>query len=403
MHLAFGMAAAGVYAQPPTAPDPRPEMISPEALNEAIGGPSIVSLSFEKAPPEEIVRALVQQVGVALDSYASTDLLKTMPPVNVSLKDQPFIVALANFAAQLGLSFTLKNPTGFDKPPAGMTLQLQKTADPHQQLTGPISTHGPFVVIATAIERKRAVALASARAAEQAPITREEATLDFVVFADPKLRERGMFGTPHFTDGGGWRIRAAENEAPWDARARQQGPPFLEWRYRATCELPSGAQQAPPLKATGSGVVIATKSEQWEIEDPTGAKNLVKETQLGSGSRRYEINAITSAPARPGQHSYDVVLTISGVGVDKGRWSGWPSLPASVVVDSFRLLDAEGRDYAPITWDIKGGTFTARFDNTKARRASKPASGPATNARWTIPTELRTAEIPVELPSQTLP
>lgn len=403
--LAILFAAATAVAQPPVAPDSKPETISPEALSEAIGGPSRVSLSFDNARPEEIVRALVAPVGIALDGYASTDLLKKMPPTSISISDQPFTVALTMLAKQLGVSFTLKHPTGFDAPASGMTLQLQKSTDPQMQMAGPILTRGPFVVIATALERRKTVALEENGGGENQPITREEATLEFVVLADPKLRQHGAYGAPKFADAGPWRIRPAENEAPWDARARNQGPPFLEWRYKATCELAADAQQTPPLTTTATGLLVTTKTEQWEIEDPLAANGIAKEVPLEGGKRRYEITEIRAAAAagRGRQQAYDVVLNISGVGIDKGRWSGWPALPADVVIDSFRLVDGDGADYTPLSWEMKGGTLNARFDNSKGRRAAKPASGPPAKAIWKLPVQIRAAEIPVEFPSLALP
>lgn len=401
-HVAPIIAAATAFAQPPVGPDQRPETISPDELNRAIGGPTLVTLSFDNARPEEVARALVSQAGIALDGYASTDLLKKMPPISFSAADQAFTATLAALARQLDVSFTLKTPGGFDKPPSGMTLQLQKSEDPQMKMAGPMVTRGPFVIIGTALERRKLTALPQASHGQIAPVAREEATLDFVVLGDPKLRQHGVHGAPTFPSGSAWRIRPAENEPPWDARARNQGPPFLEWRYRATCELTTAATQTPPFAATASEILVATKAEPWEIEDPLKATGAFKEVRIGQGTRRYEVKQIGPA-ARGRQQAYDVVLAISGIGIDKGRWSGWPTLPAGVVVDSFRLLDSNGTDYAPVSWEMKGGTFTATFDNSRGRGAGKVAEGTLTKAVWTLPTELRTVEIPVDLPSLPLP
>ncbi len=404
--LAVAFVTASAFAQPPVGPDPRPDPISPEALNDAIGGPSLVTLRFNDARPEEVVRALVQQVGIALDSYASTDLLKKMPPMSVSVVEQPFTVALATVTAQLGVWFTLKNPTGFDNPPSGMTLQLQKNEDPQMQMAGPMLQRGPFLVIATAVERKRTAAVIDRRAGDQRRVSKDEATVDFVILGDPKLRQHFAYGAPKFGETAGWKIRSAETESPWDARVRNQGLPFLEWRYRATCELSGDLREStPPLQATASDLLVATAIEKWVIEDAVEARGLARELPLAKGSRRYEVKEIAAAAARggAGQHAYDVRLVLSGSGIDKGTWSGWPPLPAGTVLDSFRLLDADGRDYAPLSWEMKGGAFTAQFSNSRARGGGQPATGKATRAEWTLTKELRMVEIPIEFPALPLP
>lgn len=401
---AFSVALTAAVAQPPVGPDPKPEKISPDELLAVIGGPTVVRLSFENARPEEVVRALVQPAGIVLDGYASTDLLKKMPPISVAIADQPFFVALKNVATQLGVSFTLKNPTGFDKPPSGMTLQLQKSEDPQTQISGPMITRGPFVIVATAIERKRSIALELTSAPDRKAPAREEVTVDFAVFADPKVRTRGLQGRPKFADVAPWRIRSAETEAPWDARERNQGPPHLEWRYRATCELPAGAQQAR-LQTTGSELLVTTKSEPWEIEDVSKAAGTSREVPVAGGTRRYQIEeiALTGGAATSRQSSYNVRLTLSGIGIDKGRWSDWPPIAASAVVDAFRLLDANGRDYAPVSWELKGSAFTATYSNAKGRNGGQPAVAHAAKAIWAVPAEIRSVEMPIEFAALPLP
>src|ERR1035438_1164803 len=83
-----------VMAQPSYRPDPTPKAISTEEFNKAIGGPTLVTMDFKDARPEQVYEALAQQVGMLLYTDESISLLKALPPMTVSIKNQPFLATL---------------------------------------------------------------------------------------------------------------------------------------------------------------------------------------------------------------------------------------------------------------------------------------------------------------------
>ena len=395
-----------VVAQPPVGPDPLPPEISPEQLSDLAGGPTLVTLKHDNARPERLFEALAEQAGILLDPYDSTTLLKKLPPLSIAIEAQPFLVALQTLASRVGVAFTLKNPTGFAAPPSGMMLQLQQSDDPQMHMSGPAIVRGPFVVIATALERTRSVALVGDAPENSPPAARDEAILDFVVFADPKLRVMGVQGAPIFISEGEWQIRSADEEGVWGVRSRQQGQPFLEWRFRARCKLPPDARRTPPFAARATKLLVTTNSAEWVIPDVSAAKDASKEVPLAGGQRRYMVNAVTASGNtrnRPGQETYAVNLSVTGIGVTKGRWSGWPPLTAADIVGSFRLVDSAKHDYRPQGYELKNETFTGTFSNDRGRASGPRATGPAEEAIWKLPTEIRMVSMPVDFAALPLP
>jgi hypothetical protein len=140
------MAMHVVLAQPPVGPDPQPKTISTEEFNKMIGGPSLVTMDFKDARPEKVYAALAEQAGMVLDEYLFTDLLKTLPPMTVSIKGQPILVALGKLAAQQGLHFTFRHHAR--SPACSVALQLRKINDPQMEMDGPM------------LERERRVSIA---------------------------------------------------------------------------------------------------------------------------------------------------------------------------------------------------------------------------------------------------
>lgn len=397
-------------AQPPTGPDPDPRIISPEELSKALSGPTLVTLHFKDARPEQVFQALTEQAGVHLNAYQTTDLLKKLPPLTVSIERQPFAAALHTLASRCGLSFNTTTSREFEKSASGLTLTLKQSPDPQEQMSGPMRVQGPFVVIATSIQSRRTTALVSDRAVEASPTTsRNDLFVDFVILGDPKLRTHGLDGAPIFqaSNAALWDIRSVDSEGLWNARANSQGVTPLEWRFTAHLKAPTVAgQQSIGLQATSTELLVTTKSETWEVPDILSVKDLARTIDLTEGKRRYIIHSVQ--PEENNDLSgrgerYAVRLTLSGVGISKGVWSGWPAPSLSNLIGALRLVDDEGRDFAPYRYELKANEFSGSFWNGRARRLGKQAVGKPAKLLWRLPTEIRTVEIPIEFTELPLP
>lgn len=67
---------------------------------------------------------------------------------------------------------------------------------------------GPFVIIATSVQRARTLRLSEA-GEKRAPAARQDFRADFVILADPKLLKHELLGAPTFScEPEGWEVRS---------------------------------------------------------------------------------------------------------------------------------------------------------------------------------------------------
>lgn len=409
--LATGTA---VLAQPPMAPDQRPKAISPDDLDRAIGGPTLVTLNHQQARPELVFHDLAKQAGVLLDPYESTALLKKLPSLSISVEKKPVLLVLHTLASQLELSFTLKSSLRFEQSPTWLVLQLKRGNEPQTRMSGPLLSRGPFVVIATSIQRTRTIAL-TGDPKQTTSAAQDGLSVDFVILGDPRLRRQGILGSPTFFSRKGWTIRSADNESPWKERTAHQGPALLEWRFTAHRNLTSDEQRVPSLRATATSLLVTTRSKTWEISDLLAVKDAKRDVTLAEGDRRYTLHGITVAQ-RPGvgigaarQDVSTVRVSVSGVGFDNDMWSGWPPLTADHLVSSLRLVDSNGADFLPESYQLQKRMLSVQFSNLSPhvteRQGSEPtfvADKPA-KLLWSLPAEIRTVEIPIDFADLPMP
>jgi hypothetical protein len=396
-----------VIAQPPYGP---PKASAPDELVRAIGGPTLITLKFTDARPELVFASLAKQAGVHLHAYESTDLLKKLPPMTVDMKDVPCMVALKTLASKLGLIFTLpRSASVLEESPTGLTLRLQVADDSHVPLDGPTLVRGPFVIIATSVQRAHTLRLSEA-GEKRAPAARQDFRADFVILADPKLLKHELLGAPTFSyEPEGWEVRSVDRERIWTLRDGVNETSPLEWRYSAHRRVgPSDQTKTLTFKATAGGrALVTTKTQTWEVSDILAAKNVSKEASVSSqGRRRYTIHEIKRVPntdiSRRGE-MYQVSLWVSGIGLDEGRW-GWPKVTGNHLIESFRLVDAEGRDFEPYgPFAYEKSVLSGIFWSGRARGVGKAAVGPPTRMIWTLPTEIRAIQIPIEFTGLPVP
>lgn len=325
--IALHSSGGTALAQPPFGPDPDPSVISPEELLKVWGAPTLVTLKYKDARPEKVFEDLSQQAGVRLDAYATMDMLKKLPPLTVTMERQPYTVALHTLASQCGLSFNTTGGLNTQESATGLLLVLKQSLDPQEQMSGPLLVRGPFVVIATSIQSRRTVALASDQSGGRTPpASRNDLCVDFVILGDPQLLTQGLDGAPVFQNldaAALWHIRSVDSEGLWQTRANNQGVTPLEWRYTAHLKTPPATgQRSVALQATSTEMLVTTKSETWAVPDILGVKDLAKTITLTEGERRYTIHSVQPEKdndiSRRGER-YAVRLSLSGVGISKGR------------------------------------------------------------------------------------
>lgn len=407
--LVASMLETGVaVAQPPFPPDPRPKAITPDDLDRAIGGPTLVTLKFTDTRPDLVFASLAKQAGVHLHAYESTATLKKLPAMSVDLKDVPCMVALKTLSARLGLNFTLAwGGSPLEESPTGLVLRVEPAGDPQLRMEGPTLVRGPFVVIATSVQRARTISL-SEPAKDRPAAARDDLWIDFVILADPKLLKHELLGEPTFYDAGGWTFRSIDREGMWSRRASFQGSSPVEWRFSAHRRgVPADSPRIPVLKALATRLHVTTKSEAWEVRDILKTQNATKEVTLAEGKRRYTIQLVQEIDnpdfSRRGA-MFAVHLGVSGVGITKGKWSGWPEMKGDHLNHSFRLLDADGNDFAPYgQFKLEKFGLSGKYRSGHPRGVGKVATGDPVRAIWKLPTEIRAIEIPIEFANLPLP
>lgn len=401
--LSFGTASA----QPPVGPDPRPKVIALDDLNRVIGGSTLVTLKFTDARPEAVAASLAKQAGFHLDAYETTSTLKKLPAISVDLDGVPVLVALKSLAAKQGLNFTLTRSGEYEKNPSGLTLRMQSAADPVLRMEGPTLVRGPFLIIATSVQRTRTNSL-SVLAKDRPATTRDDYALEFVFLGDPKLLKHGLLGVPTLFGIDGWTIRSVDGDTPWRSRASEKGSSPLEWRFSAHRRIPPlDPPKVPTFAANATRMLVTTKTATWEVADILSVKDVSKEVTLAEGKRLYtvhEIKEIENTDVSKRGRMYTVKLGVSGVGVSKGKWSGWPEPSAPYLFKDFRLVDAEGREYARYgDLEFKAPNLSARFWSGAGQGDGATAKGPPVRAIWTLPAEFRSIEIPIEFANLPLP
>ncbi len=386
-------------SQPPVGPDELPARIKMEELSKAVGGPSMVNFHVQNLTARQVFELLAKQGEVALDPYETTDLLNTLPAQSVSFRNEPFLFALRKLTSQLGLYFEFVDTFTVSTSPSGLTLRLRKATDPAHSFAGPTYGNGLFLVIATQSHRNRFERLRLAEdVASQKSSTREVVEIDLVIFADPKLKMHGMLGGCAMSQGDGWKIRSVDKEGVWGERARDHAVQN-EWRYTASRVLnPGESMKTASFSLTGLGPVVVTRSESWELSDLKTSHT--KDVQLTQGPRQYKLLEVKHIPkSRPSDYgeTYQVVFSVEGVGISKGRWSNWPLVHAGDLIMPLRLVDAEGNDYGVKTVGLKKGIeegiVIAEFNSRIPRGGGNLPTGPAVKVLWTVPSEVRMAQM----------
>lgn len=393
------LVAGTLCSQPPVGPDELPATINMEELSKAVGGPSMVNFQLQNVSARTVFSVLAKQGQVVLDPYETTDLLNTLPAQSISFKNEPFLLALRKLAGQLGLSFEFIERPIMDDSPSGLTLKLQKAADPVFNTAGPTYGNGLFLVIATQSHRNRFESLRLAEdIASQKGSTREVIDIDLVVFADPKLKTLGMLGGWALSGADGWTVRSVDKEGVWGERARDHAAQ-LEWRFTASKVVASGESiKSVSFTLPAKGPFVVTRSERWELTDLKTSHT--KDVQLVQGARQYKLLEVKHIPkSRPSDYgeTYQVVFSVEGVGISKGRWSRWPLVHAGDLIMPLRLVDAQGNDYGVKTVGLKKGIeegiVIAEFNSNLPRVSGKAPTGPAVKVIWTVPTEVRMAQM----------
>jgi hypothetical protein len=149
------------------------EVVSQIDENRAIG-PSLITMHFNDVTPDVVFQTLSKQCYIDLRPFPDNLWLQqTWPRVSLDIDHQPFWSAMQTIAAKTGADIQLVNDG----------VRIARTVGVPPRAAGPWVVHGPFMVVATQINRTQTIALGG-----PAGGTRSDFSLQMAVYAEPKIR-----------------------------------------------------------------------------------------------------------------------------------------------------------------------------------------------------------------------
>lgn len=355
---------------------------------DRLTGPSYVTLRLKDATPAAAFSELSKQAQAPIRAYPE-DLWQQgeWPALTLDLRRKPFWIAAQELSEKSGV--------GLQASDDGLRLVRGPG-----QLGGPSVIHGPFLIVATQVNRTQTILLGDNAAGQPArpPIVRGR-TNDFgvhlLVLPEPKLSVIRV--------NSGVRLEQAVDEKGNDlappagagGQGYASGMPGA-WNVYARLNYPAaGAGQTIARLAGTVTFVVQTKSEKIEIPDPLTLKDAFRVV----GGSRVTFHQMTRNGER---FELKVSLTPDGnaAGADGAR--GMSSLFQSVQ-SRLRVLNAAGEPLDRRGFSSEGSGREMRFTLHFAARPGAAANGEPARLVWDVPTETRDVEVPFEFTDLPMP
>ena len=340
--------------------------------------PTLISLHFKDAPAQAVAREISNQAKVELGTWHES-VWKQARPLTIDIDRQPFWLAMKEFSEKSGL-----RPDAHGGRP-GMTLnQGTMSATKHY-------AHQCFFFVAESANRSHGVSF------EKPEQVNTHFALSFKVYVDPKVRVlKGsqQLRLVEVKDENGKSLIPAAPQGEW-----MGGPSWGQgWLWQITTPLawsPDTGKRIATFRATAK-FMVETKTDHWEIADVLAVKDAVKEV----GAVKYTIKSVTQNG--PDQCSVKVLITQPA-----GRQPEQnPLTDFSTFQRAIQLLDASGR-----AWQSSGGGGGGSWERleydlsfySSGGGGNPPKPGPPVKLRWSIPTEIKTIEVPITFEDLPIP
>ncbi|MBV9467677.1 MAG: hypothetical protein JO316_01840 [Abitibacteriaceae bacterium] len=388
---AVGALVQCAMAQPPDrgADDPSGEsrlpLILPAELKRSIGGPTLITLHLKNVKPQAALDEFIKQAkqgGVEVRLYASGQELPIKEPVTLDITAQPFWQALQTLAPKIGVFPSPWNNRN------GITLAAWN--NPFG--TGLTQMSWPGLIVAREINRTQV--FTQPLGGNQPALKHENLRLSLSAFIDPKVRIIQRRSSLHFdevVDEKGHSL-IQEKDVPLNAYNNAASPFF---QLEPVLAQPAGLGKRIARLRAALRLGVVAKQETWEVPDILQAKGLLKTVD----DKIYTVES-----AQKNGDNYVVRLGVSSI-------VQMPNVvPNFEVFGAVRLLDAQGHEYSHTTTSNNGSEkgITAILTFSRPPEAPNNDKSPAplgvpTKLIWDFPTEIRTAEVPVEFNNLPLP
>ena len=340
-------------------------------------GTSYVTIHMKDATPQQVFAELSRQANTELRvSPAGLWESRSWPRISVDIERQPFWLAMKEICGKVGVA---PQNNGVERE---MVLMDKQQAG-RSWGDAPVSAHGPFLVMATAVN------MYASRDFNQPAVTRRSCNINLLVYAEPKIRVlQGSYAA---------RVDEAvdEQEQSWTmpGQAAEGMQPNMTWVWPLSISLmppDSGGKKLARLRGTGR-FVIQTRSEIAEVPNILEAKNVTKVV----GGKRFTLKEVRRAG-----DSYIVTLTLYRSGWNPNEWNYM--YPQNI----FKLLDGDGKPLVR-TSNTGGGGGGEQVDISIhfQRQNWNPNDNSGEPARlvWEVPTETREVVVPFEFADLEMP
>jgi hypothetical protein len=364
--------------------------ISEPELKELFGPPTLVTLSGQNVPVRDIIAALSRAFGKPL--LASPDVV---PPsildktFSVTWKDLPFWQAAAQVETMTGRRWTVLASAGFqlrplDSPRGGTSLE------------GVVAGRTPYFHI-TAQSIRRAAVSDPPLANDQVTYPRHLIHLNLLAYADPKVPAYGgavVAWRYQLEKNGEWRVMSAPRPVP--------ALPGTQFTLGLPTELQPGTLVS---RLTGTyHAELVREFKTWNVPDilatPTGSETFA-DLKLSLEDAKFEGDnlKVTFTYRRPetwGFYNFAIIYSLATPGQLDPAIGLKLTDSAGHVLGLPRIAEKYGRDYTTAR-DIK---VTLTFTGTLG--GEPIAKGPVSLA-WSLPTMIRSVDVPFELKDLVVP
>jgi len=336
--------------------------------------PTLVSASLKNVTAREAFKEIAKQAGVRIDV---SDLEREDEPrFSMEITRRPFWQAVRDLCLKTRLQPDIRG-----EPP-----QVVIDSLPTRWCNRPVSSHGPFLVVAARIERDYKVDLAKPDELER------RFRIQFTAYSDPKLlvlknaRETRL---EEAVDERGNSLLPPTEEEFIPESSDYRGP--WEWKLSAKLHHPEGAGQRIAHLRGSAQFLVRTQYETWEISQVMSVQNA---TRVIAGTR------ITIEGLSKTDEGY--TLRIRGQGALCGLVSPGLADQFEAIRRSIRLFDQNGRTFAV---DFAGGSgredwsYLFTFKPTPAQDATAEPS----KLIWDVPTEAKFLVVPFDFKNLPLP